>query len=891
MEMEAKRPASTGRGKSSLVCPTPRNLDFSSTTCSSSSNSSSSRSTSPVFLRNVQAAFKRHRSLATTETKSMMPRRVLPPQLEKTKGSSVDDRIQLEVASLSQAQSIKNFMGQKKDGVAVVQETRERASVIGPRCVLPLQREKSMGCSIDNKRPREVVSRSQTPKVDTYGGEKKDAITIVGETQTDASITPPSLTGTITSAYEENYISSGAPKNEHKHSDCNKEADAKVSTHLESQHALASNTTKKVQFALTSTSVSHGSDVSGMDNLSSHIGSLALTEMEWDMGSQAEMSNLTNNEPRDQISKNMGIDDCNKRPSLRDQLHDFRNFLRSDVGHPVTQSSYDRTSCVTTTSVHATSAPMLNSTTNCSSRQGTASCAAVGSSTDAKLNSLLTQVDRIQQSSSPSVLSSAVVRGQLAIEGQPSNSVIDVQVGFNESHPNYAPGGSEVSKEPSPVESKSMEVNKHVGNDADVVLSGLQLNNSSSDYKLEPSKVGKVEKTLNDKGAPAPRKKHYDPDLFFKVNGKLYQRIGKIGSGGSSEVHKVISAECMIYALKKIKLKGRDYATAYGFCQEILYLNKLKGKSNIIQLIDYEVTDKALLQEVMNGSMNHKDGKVKDDRYIYMVLEYGEIDLAHMLSQKWKELECSDSTIDENWLRFYWQQILQAVNTIHEERIVHSDLKPANFLLVKGSLKLIDFGIAKAIMNDTTNIQRDSQVGTLSYMSPEAFMCNESDANGNVIKCGRSSDIWSLGCILYQMVYGRTPFSEYKTFWAKFKVITDPNHEITYAPVSNPCLLDLMKKCLAWDRNERWRIPQLLQHPFIAPPPTSQPSLPGGNNCKAVQMIAESFPNNHEASTLCCELQQLLAGATPASLDEQCTFLSQVSTICLKLQEHISNTS
>lgn len=56
------------------------------------------------------------------------------------------------------------------------------------------------------------------------------------------------------------------------------------------------------------------------------------------------------------------------------------------------------------------------------------------------------------------------------------------------------------------------------------------------------------------------------------------------------------------------------------------------------------------------------------------------------------------------------QQILQAVNTIHEERIVHSDLKPANFLLVKGSLKLIDFGIAKAIMSDTTNIQRDSQV-------------------------------------------------------------------------------------------------------------------------------------------------------------------------------------
>uniref|UniRef100_A0A0D3D1E9 Protein kinase domain-containing protein n=1 Tax=Brassica oleracea var. oleracea TaxID=109376 RepID=A0A0D3D1E9_BRAOL len=87
----------------------------------------------------------------------------------------------------------------------------------------------------------------------------------------------------------------------------------------------------------------------------------------------------------------------------------------------------------------------------------------------------------------------------------------------------------------------------------------------------------------------------------------------QIGSGGSSEVHKVISSDCTIYALKKIKLKGRDYATAYGFCQEIGYLKKLKGKTNIIQLIDYEVTDKCLLWEVMNGTMSSKDARVKDD--------------------------------------------------------------------------------------------------------------------------------------------------------------------------------------------------------------------------------------------------------------------------------------
>ncbi|CAN4121069.1 unnamed protein product [Withania somnifera] len=296
----------------------------------------------------------------------------------------------------------------------------------------------------------------------------------------------------------------------------------------------------------------------------------------------------------------------------------------------------------------------------------------------------------------------------------------------------------------------------------------------------------------------------------------------------------------------------------------------------------------------MSGLMSNNESRVKEDGYIYMVLEYGEIDLAHMLSQKWRELDGSDSIIDENWLRFYWQQILLAVNTIHEERIVHSDLKPANFLLVRGSLKLIDFGIAKAIMCDTTNIQRDSQVGTLSYMSPEAFMCNETDANGNTIKCGRPSDIWSLGCILYQMVYGRTPFSEYKTFWAKFKVITDPNHAITYEPLSNPWLLDLLKKCLAWDRNERWRIPQLLQHPFLVPPVPPQLPAPPEQTCTLLQLITKSCENDGKASTLCMQLQNLLVHPSQISYEALpvCHYqklLCGVSALCLQLQEQLGN--
>ena len=96
------------------------------------------------------------------------------------------------------------------------------------------------------------------------------------------------------------------------------------------------------------------------------------------------------------------------------------------------------------------------------------------------------------------------------------------------------------------------------------------------------------------------------------------------------------------------------------------------------------------------------------------------------------------------FVQMIWKRMLEAVDFIHSQRVIHSDLKPANFLFVKGELKLIDFGIARSMNSDTTNIQvtgcacsfgthcrllflpvaqltrtrlqRDNAVGTLNYM-------------------------------------------------------------------------------------------------------------------------------------------------------------------------------
>ncbi|XVE60379.1 hypothetical protein DITRI_Ditri05aG0124100 [Diplodiscus trichospermus] len=816
-----------------LVRPIP-NQDTSSSTSSSSSP--------PRFIRDIQAAFKRHRSLGTIQTNGIMPRRMVVPQRSASR---------------------------------------------------------NVGANVDTNKSQDCVSLS-------HHHLSKDKI-IAEESQEDASITPPSITGTITKTLGENFNPFDVDRHQPKVVVDKKENNTILVQDVEAQHGDGQ---QKIQFLTGHNVASQAANngmATGLEKLSSHMGLLALTEMECNAVNQVEASTIVNNESKHQNFQNSesdinlksdgGISSLEKRTTvIEDQIHQLRNFL----GQPLTQASVMGSSCATTTSIHSSSAPMLHLTNYCSRSHQGGSLMEKEPMGDFDANCQLgNRGDTLQQSFPSTREMGRMLVDQTPLAAQASTSCNDANVEVKEFDLSKMDGSLankiELSKDPCPQYANSIKGQDLAGDVTNIQSQAPLSTDLTSDVKLDPSKAEKQGKTTRSKGASAPRKRSYDPDLFFKVNGKLYQKLGKIGSGGSSEVYKVISSDCTIYALKKIKLKGRDYATACGFCQEIEYLNRLKGKNNIIQLIDYEVTDKNLLREIMDGCMSNKDGRVKDDGYLYMVLEYGEIDLAHMLSQKWKELDSSNHTIDDNWLRFYWQQILQAVNTIHEERIVHSDLKPANFLLVKGSLKLIDFGIAKAIMSDTTNIQRDAQVGTLSYMSPEAFMCNESDARGNTIKCGRPSDIWSLGCILYQMVYGRTPFAEYKTFWSKFKVITDPNHEIAYGPVSNPWLLDLMKKCLAWDRIERWRIPQLLKHPFLVPPVPTQPPFSQDQSCQLLQLIARTCSDNQEALMLCSQLTQLLrdpiSHITSQSLtpqEQQCKLLCQMSKLCCQLQEHLS---
>lgn len=325
----------------------------------------------------------------------------------------------------------------------------------------------------------------------------------------------------------------------------------------------------------------------------------------------------------------------------------------------------------------------------------------------------------------------------------------------------------------------------------------------------------------------------------IKVNGQTYKILSLVGRGGSSRVFKVLSVQSnQILALKKVSLRGLDPITLQGYMNEINLLSSFKECSNIIHLIDYEI--------------NHQPSPGS----LLILMEYGEADLGKLLQSprrrrsgmvvsssvmnngignEEQDLETQrfppiaderGSYRDLNFIRHLWQQMLLAVETVHQAKIVHCDLKPANFLLVNGMVKLIDFGISKAILTDnTTTVMRENQVGTVNYMSPEALEENNNTNLGGMmmnhlqhkkIKIGRSSDVWSLGCILYEMIYGRPPFAQY-TLIQRLQKILDPHHIIEYPPCLENSIIDVIKMCLRRDPKRRPSIQELLLDPFLVP--------------------------------------------------------------------------
>ena len=129
---------------------------------------------------------------------------------------------------------------------------------------------------------------------------------------------------------------------------------------------------------------------------------------------------------------------------------------------------------------------------------------------------------------------------------------------------------------------------------------------------------------------------------------------------------------------------------------------------------------------------------IEKDETLVIVMDYCEEgDLAHHISKKQKKKEHFPEKLILNW----FLQILMALDFIHKKKILHRDIKSSNiFLTTSGTVKIGDFGISK-LLNSTTD-DANTMVGTPYYMSPEVVENQP---------YSYKSDIWALGCVLYEL--------------------------------------------------------------------------------------------------------------------------------------------
>ncbi|MEV5107588.1 protein kinase [Streptomyces massasporeus] len=165
-------------------------------------------------------------------------------------------------------------------------------------------------------------------------------------------------------------------------------------------------------------------------------------------------------------------------------------------------------------------------------------------------------------------------------------------------------------------------------------------------------------------------------------------------------------------------------------------------------------------------------------------------------------------------------QVADALHAAHSVRILHRDLKPTNLMITPaGSMKILDFGIARYVSTLTV---ASRVVGTVAYMPPERLLGKVGDARG---------DLYSLGCVLYELLTGRIPFDGLDTPALMYAhVHTPPAPPSSHRPDLSPHLDQLLAELLAKEPDDRPAsaadVRDRLRHPPVSSPPGPPPTRP-----------------------------------------------------------------
>eukprot|EP00916_Digyalum_oweni_P024923 GHVL01041145.1.p1 GENE.GHVL01041145.1~~GHVL01041145.1.p1 ORF type:complete len:533 (+),score=119.24 GHVL01041145.1:37-1599(+) len=196
--------------------------------------------------------------------------------------------------------------------------------------------------------------------------------------------------------------------------------------------------------------------------------------------------------------------------------------------------------------------------------------------------------------------------------------------------------------------------------------------------------------------------------------------------------------------------------------------------------------------------VKYYDSYVKDD-YLWIIMEYCPLGSIYDILKY--------NILNEYHISLVVYNILKALEYLHENKIIHRDIKSSNVVLMSdGRPKLADFGVAAELENSIH--RKTTQIGTPYWMAPEVI-------KGDDVGYGPSADIWSLGITCIEMAEGRPPYSHMHQIRAMFHIVRSPVTTLKNTKNWSNYFNDFIYKCLTLNPENRPTPNMLLKHPFI----------------------------------------------------------------------------
>ncbi|UBH09508.1 Stk1 family PASTA domain-containing Ser/Thr kinase [Macrococcus armenti] len=250
---------------------------------------------------------------------------------------------------------------------------------------------------------------------------------------------------------------------------------------------------------------------------------------------------------------------------------------------------------------------------------------------------------------------------------------------------------------------------------------------------------------------------------------------------------------------KLLKYIGGGGMSSVYLAEDIILNQHVAVKIINIPHIDVDRAVQRFEREVQNATTLSHPNIVKvldideDERHYYMIMEYVDGPTLHEYIKENGPLSAEEAV-------FFAKQILRGIEHAHSHRIVHRDIKPQNILMTEQKeLKISDFGIARAL-SETAMTQTNHIMGSVHYLSPE-------QAKG--VRTDESSDIYSIGIVLYEMLTGHPPFEGESAVSIAIKHIQDAIPSVRTENKSIPQSLEnVVNKATMKDKLRRYRTTQ-----------------------------------------------------------------------------------